>query len=162
MFLFEGMLTLNKLRQQGVQLRDLRSMGKNDGSNPMVLKQQEHDALEQDSGKQRAFKASNHKQKLNELPGVKCTKPAGAFYAFPNIQKTGDLLTLKYTEVPWLSQTLASQRENVNPFNVIEYVGGIILFPTSDNWVRTIYVDNKRTESTGATWVEKSTNTTDR
>lgn len=26
---------------------------------------------------------------LNELPGVKCVKPQGAFYAFPNITKTG-------------------------------------------------------------------------
>lgn len=28
-------------------------------------------------------------QRLNELPGVSCIRPAGAFYAFPNISKTG-------------------------------------------------------------------------
>jgi len=79
----------------------------------------------------------------------------------PNIQKTGDLLTLKYTEVGWLEQPLASQVENVNPFNVIEFAGGILLFPASDNWVRTIYIDNTRTESTGAEWVERSKSSTD-
>jgi aspartate/methionine/tyrosine aminotransferase len=26
---------------------------------------------------------------LNELPGVRCLAPAGAFYAFPNITRTG-------------------------------------------------------------------------
>jgi len=28
-------------------------------------------------------------QALNDLPGVRCADPAGAFYAFPNIQETG-------------------------------------------------------------------------
>ena len=33
-------------------------------------------------------------------------------------------------------------------------MGGIILDPPSDNWVRTIYLENNRVESTGATWGE--------
>ena len=73
-----------------------------------------------------------------------------------NCQKTGDLLTLAYSEVDWIKNTQASNVENINPFNVIVYVGGIILDPASDNWIRTIYVDNWRKESTGATWVESS------
>jgi len=77
----------------------------------------------------------------------------------PNIQKTGDLLTLAYTEVDWIEQPHATNVENVNPFNVIVFVGGVMLDPASDNWVRTIYIDDKRTESTGAEWVqEASTN----
>ena len=28
-------------------------------------------------------------QRLNEIPGFRCTKPAGAFYAFPNVTGTG-------------------------------------------------------------------------
>lgn len=73
----------------------------------------------------------------------------------PNIKKTGDLLTLNYKEVPWIEQPHATQVENVNPFNVLVFVGGIELDPASDNWVRTIYVDNNRLESTGAIWAEK-------
>ena len=72
-----------------------------------------------------------------------------------NIQKTGDLLTLKYKEVDWLDQVQATTVENVNPFNVIVYVGGIQLTPPSDNWTRTIYINHKRTESTGSKWGKK-------
>ena len=72
----------------------------------------------------------------------------------PNCKKTGDLITLNYTEVDWLTQPQATQVENVNPFNVIVFMGGIILDPPSDNWTRTIYTNNSRQESTGAQWAE--------
>ena len=74
----------------------------------------------------------------------------------PNCQKTGDLITLKYDETVWLDQPQASKVENVNPFDQAVFVGAVILDPPSDNWVRTIYIDNFRTESTGAKWVEHS------
>ena len=72
-----------------------------------------------------------------------------------NCKKTGDVITLDYTEIDWLDQPQATRVENVNPFNVITFAGAIVLDPPSDNWSRTIYVDNFRTESTGATWVEQ-------
>ena len=74
----------------------------------------------------------------------------------PNCQKTGDLITLKYDEVTWLDQPQASRVVNVNPFEVTVFVGAVQLDPPSDNWVRTIYIDNYRTESTGAKWVEQA------
>ena len=74
----------------------------------------------------------------------------------PNIQKTGDLLTLKYTETGWLEQPHATNAENVNPFNVIVFVGGVTLDPQADNWTRTIYINDQRTESTGAKWVQEA------
>ena len=47
----------------------------------------------------------------------------------------------------------ATHVENVNPFEVISYVGAVVLHPSSDNWTRTIYgKDNVRKESTGAEW----------
>ncbi len=78
-----------------------------------------------------------------------------------NIQKSGDLLTLAYKEVNFLDQPHATNVENVNPFNVIVYVGGIQLTPPSDNWTRTIYINNKRTESTGAKWIQQASVHTD-
>ena len=72
----------------------------------------------------------------------------------PNCKKTGDLITLDYTEVDWIDQPQATQVENINPFNVIVFVGGVMLDPPSDNWVRTIYVDDHRTESSGAEWAQ--------
>ena len=74
----------------------------------------------------------------------------------PNCQKTGDIITLKYNEVQWKDQPQASRVENVNPFMVSVFQGAVYLNPPSDNWVRTIYIDDYRTESTGAKWVEHS------
>ena len=67
----------------------------------------------------------------------------------PNVRKTGDLVTLNYEETKWIEQPLASEVENVNPFNVIEYSGQILLNPASDNWVRNIYIENRRTITDG-------------
>ena len=58
-----------------------------------------------------------------------------------NVQKTGDLITLKYTEKSWIEQPLATRVENVNPFNVIEFNGAIELSPKTDSWTRTIVRD---------------------
>ena len=73
-----------------------------------------------------------------------------------NCKKTGDLITLDYTEIDWIDQPQATRVENVNPFNVITFAGGILLDPPSDNWSRTIYLDNYRVESTGNTWAEQA------
>ena len=58
-----------------------------------------------------------------------------------NIQKTGDLLTLKYTEKEWINQPLASRIENVNPFLIAYYDGDMKLFPDSDTWMDTKKID---------------------
>ena len=73
-----------------------------------------------------------------------------------NCQKTGDFITLAYEEVDWIENPQATGVENVNPFNVIAFNGTVRLNPPSDNWTRTVYVNNVRTESTGARWVESS------
>jgi uncharacterized Fe-S cluster-containing radical SAM superfamily protein len=61
----------------------------------------------------------------------------------PNIKKTGDIVTLNYTEVEWLKQSFASDFENVNPYNVIVYQGEVRLTPVSDTWVKNIYILNQ-------------------
>ena len=66
-----------------------------------------------------------------------------------DVQKTGDLITLKYSEKSWIEQPLASRVENVNPFNMIEFIGRISLSPASDNWVRNIYVNGGERTITG-------------
>ena len=67
----------------------------------------------------------------------------------PNVQKTGDLITLKYEEVEWIEQPLASRVENVNPFNMIDFSGRVGLLPESDSWVRDIYVSGGTRRETG-------------
>lgn len=59
-----------------------------------------------------------------------------------NVQKTGDVVTLKYESIDWIEQNFATRVENVNPFNVISYSGSIKLNPSSDSWVRTIRLDD--------------------
>ena len=60
----------------------------------------------------------------------------------PNIQKTGNAVTLKYEEIGWLEQPMATKVENVNPFHVVVYEGSVELNPASDTWVRTIQLDD--------------------
>jgi hypothetical protein len=66
-----------------------------------------------------------------------------------NVQKTGELVTLKYDEVEFLNQPLASRVENVNPFNMLSWTGRVTLHPQSDNWVRSVYVDGGERHLTG-------------
>jgi len=61
----------------------------------------------------------------------------------PNVQKTGQAVTLKYESVGWIEQAFATTVENVNPFNVIVYSGDIKLSPEIDNWVRTVQLPDK-------------------
>jgi len=57
-------------------------------------------------------------------------------------QKTGDLLTLPYSEVEMVNQPYASRIENVNPFNVMAWIGSIDLDPSSDIWKDTSRMPN--------------------
>ena len=53
------------------------------------------------------------------------------------VQKTGDLITLPYTSAVFASQTQVSKAINVNPFNVLQWIGTCDLAPAGDNWVAT-------------------------
>lgn len=55
-----------------------------------------------------------------------------------NYKKTGDIITLDYTDEVFITQSSASRAENVNPFNVFAWIGIIDLTPSSDNWITTI------------------------
>ena len=61
-----------------------------------------------------------------------------------NTRKTGDMVTLDYQDSEWIKQPLASRVENVNPFNVVLYNGGITLTPASDDFVVTRDIDGRR------------------
>lgn len=66
----------------------------------------------------------------------------------PNVQKTGNTVTLKYDSVSWIEQPFATRVENVNPFNVIVYTGDIKLDPDRDYWIRTIQLPDKHVSNT--------------
>ncbi len=54
-----------------------------------------------------------------------------------NYQKTGDLITLPYTEETLIDQPYASKAINVNPFGVFTWIGSIELTPPGDEWKET-------------------------
>ena len=54
-----------------------------------------------------------------------------------NYSKTGDLVTLPYTEATYLQQPYATKTENLNPFLVFDWIGDITLDPPVDEWKET-------------------------
>ena len=52
-------------------------------------------------------------------------------------QKTGDLLTLPYTEKDFIIQPYATRPENIQSALIYEYVGKITLTPSGDEWFET-------------------------
>jgi len=50
------------------------------------------------------------------------------------VKKSGDLITLDYTEADFYEQGVASRVENLNPFFVEKLVGSITMSPASDYW----------------------------
>ena len=61
----------------------------------------------------------------------------------PNIVRIGDVVCLKYSDVEYVKNRYATRTENVNPFNVVNWIGTINLSPSSDTWI-----DTKKTERT--------------
>ena len=53
----------------------------------------------------------------------------------PNIRKTGDLITLDYTEVVEREQPFATRVENVNPYMIRSWAGNLSLNPDSDIFI---------------------------
>ena len=52
-------------------------------------------------------------------------------------QKTGDLITLPYTETSVIEQPFATKTENLNPFFIFNWIGNIELDPPLDEWKET-------------------------
>ncbi len=51
--------------------------------------------------------------------------------------KTGDLITLPYSEETLIDQSYASKTVNVNPFGIFTWIGSIALTPQTDEWKET-------------------------
>jgi hypothetical protein len=67
-----------------------------------------------------------------------------------NYQKTGDLITLPYTEVNLIEQPYASKYLNVNPFNIFTWAGSVTLDPPGDEWKETNRVPDLLVNERGA------------
>lgn len=52
-----------------------------------------------------------------------------------NVKKTGDVVTLNYSDVLYTENKFATRVENVNPFNTPSWIGSLELNPSSDTWI---------------------------
>ena len=72
-----------------------------------------------------------------------------------NIKKSGDIVTLDYTDVEYEKQSLCTRSESVTPFIFNFWRGTITLTPESDNWTSTKELQPKNVgESTNETYEE--------
>lgn len=66
-----------------------------------------------------------------------------------NIKRSGDIITLNYTEVEWLKQNFATRTESITPFLVSFWQATVDLTPASDTWVDTARIEAKIIETEG-------------
>jgi len=75
-----------------------------------------------------------------------------------NIKRTGNSLSLNYSEVTQFSQPFASKVTNINPFNIITWQGFTELTPSRDVWSTSV---SKRVNARGRGRSRVETTTTD-
>ena len=66
--------------------------------------------------------------------------------------KTGDLITLPYTEETLIDQNYASKTVNVNPFGIFTWIGSIALTPQTDEWKETERAPDLHITNDDGTW----------
>ena len=66
-----------------------------------------------------------------------------------NVQKTGNVVTLKYEEVEFVTQPYATEIINVNPYELPVFNGDVELDPQRDIWTRTIQLPDRVIRQTG-------------
>lgn len=76
------------------------------------------------------------------------------------VVKTGSLVTLPFTERTFLSQMLASDSLNVNPYAVYRWNGSLTLNPSSDVWFDSAVVETSAISQTVGTWANTTPQTT--
>ena len=68
-------------------------------------------------------------------PGFSQGNAELSHHATSTTVKTGDLVTLPYTNTAAISQTQYSGTVNVNPYNVFNWTGSMALSPSTDEWM---------------------------
>ena len=80
-----------------------------------------------------------------------------------NVRKTGDIVTLNYEEVEWITQPYATRTGevddiiNVNPYELPSFEGNVELDPPEDIWTRTVRLPDQVIRQTGTNTVQNIT-----
>ena len=83
-------------------------------------------------------------QSLTGSGDLRFTSPDGT-----NIRKTGDIVTLDYTDAEWLKQTFGTRTESVTPFIIGFWVGALELLPASDSWTDQVRLEANIVQTEG-------------
>ena len=67
-------------------------------------------------------------------------------------KKTGDLITLPFSESTLIDQPYASKSINVNPFGIFTWIGSIALTPANDEWKETERAPELTITNDDGTW----------
>ena len=84
-------------------------------------------AIDMNAQELRPFYSMNNVNLIEE--NQEAAQRSAAGYAL-----TGDIITLPYTHEKFIEQPFASTTENVNPFAIFTFLGGISLNPPADEW----------------------------
>lgn len=63
------------------------------------------------------------------------------------VKTPGGLITLPFTEISFISQLFATRTENINPYNIYNWIGKMSLEPSSDDWYDTTMLPDIVTQS---------------
>ena len=66
-----------------------------------------------------------------------------------NVKKTGNMVTLNYEEVEWITQVYATETCNVNPYELPVFIGDVELQPGEDLWTRSVQLPDRIIRQTG-------------
>ena len=81
---------------------------------------------------------------LGPVEGVSSTEDLGFLQPEGNnIKRSGDIITLDYSEVEWLKQSFATRTESITPFLISFWQATLELTPSSDSWVDTARIEAK-------------------
>ena len=84
-----------------------------------------------------------------------------------NVKKTGNVVTLNYEEVEWISQPFATKTDdvndiiNINPYELPGFNGTVELDPQDDIWTRTVLLPDHIIRQTGTNEVRTIEGTAD-
>jgi hypothetical protein len=87
------------------------------------------------------LRPSHHMDNINLIESdsvlANSTAMTDAIRTTNGYQKTGDLITLPYTEETEIEQQYASTTVNLNPYDTISFVGNVVINPDQDEWMET-------------------------
>ena len=104
--------------------------------------------------KQQLMRPKHYTTSLDLVPGPVVNVDPNEDKAFApiegiNVSRTGDIVSLDYSEIEYLKQAFGTRSESVTPFMISFWEGTVELTPATDNWVDTVRLEARIIEREG-------------